>query len=84
MEAMLPPSSVGVRQKTPLTKTTETTIIENCKRIFIDPNALGTPLSACRAEERPRKNKEHTFFFFFLPCKGQIQATGLAGLFSLV
>jgi hypothetical protein len=76
MEAMLPPSSVGVRQKTPLTKTTETTIIENCKRIFIDPNALGTPLSACRAEERPRKNKEHTFFFFFYLVRGRSRQQG--------
>jgi hypothetical protein len=49
-----------------LTKTTETTIIAKCMRIlgFYYSNMLGTLLSGCRPEERPRRKKEHTFYAF--------------------
>jgi hypothetical protein len=60
-----------------LTKTTETTIAANCKRIFIDPTCCGLPsqLAGQRRDPGQRKNT------LFIPCKGQVMSNRVSGLF---
>jgi hypothetical protein len=55
-----------------LTKTTETAIAANHMRIFIDPTCWG-PSSQHAGQRRDPAQRKNTLF---IPCNGQILATG--------